>query len=284
MRSPAFAALLALAACGHHAGLSAGSVAPLGLTNALPQGAPRVTPGEHMTYRLALQGLALASYEISVGDAPATIDGKQAILVQAHARSVGLANLAVKVDDYFSSWIDVATGRPLRWQADEFAHDTDDKEHVEARLSERVGDRVPMTFHLNDAPPIPEPQKVSQVDVWDYNAFLVALRSWEGAVGSKIAVEVLRSRYLWHVEMTIAKREQLVTELGAYPALRLDARSYKLTRDGLRDPDSDERRFTIWISDDDGRVPLQIVARTDWGDMEMKIVDYQAGNGARLRN
>ena len=37
---------------------------------------------------------------------------------------------------------------------------------------------MPIDFHLNDQPPTPEPQTVTLADVWDYNAFLVALRTW----------------------------------------------------------------------------------------------------------
>jgi len=39
----------------------------------------------------------------------------------------------------------------------------------------------------------------------------------------------------------------------------------------------------MWISDDDGRVPLEIKAVTDYGDLRVQIVDYQQGSGKRLR-
>ena len=77
-------------------------------------------------------------------------------------------------------------------------------------------------------------QTISQPDTWDFNSMLTALRSWEAPVGSKIVFEVLRSRYLWHIDMTVHGKEQLHTELGDLPALRLDAVAYKLTRDGKK--------------------------------------------------
>lgn len=268
-----------LCACGpHHVDVAV----PAGpIANKLPDGPPLVTPGEHMTYNLALQGIDLATYDFAVGDVT-TIGGKQAIVVQSHAKTVGLGAI-VKVDDYFSSWIDVATGRPLRWSCDEYASNGKDKERTVADFAGRTGDVVPIEFHLNDDAPHPEPQHVSLPEVWDYNAFLVALRAWEGAPGSHVTAEVLRSRYLWHVDMKIHGREQLRTELGTLPALRLDGHTYKLGRDDQRARGSDERDFSIWISDDDGRVPLQIIARTDYGDIRMEITDYQPGTGQRLR-
>ena len=256
---------------------------PKALTNALPDGPPLLTPGEHMTYRVELRGIELASYEMAVGE-QSEVSGKQTIVVQCHAKTVGLAGKIVPVDDFFTSFIDITTGRGVHWVTDEFATNGKDKERSDANLAGRTGDTVPVTFHLNDDPPMPEPQKVSFPDVWDFDSFLVALRSWEGQPGSKAVAEVLRSRFLWHVEITIGGKEKLVTEIGDFPALRFDAHTYKLGRDDKRFPDSDERNFSIWVSDDDGRVPLQIVAKTDYGDMKMKITDYQPGTGKRLRN
>lgn len=239
-----------------------------------------------MTYKLVLQGVELAAFQLAVGEVQ-DLAGARVVVVEAHARSVGIVEWLARIDDRFTSWIDVETGRSRRFQTDEY--ETNSKtnvEHVVADLASREGDRVPVTFALNDAPPSPEPQKVSKPDVWDYNAFLVALRAWEQPPGSNINVEVFRSRYLWNIDMKITGRETIQTDLpdlGEVSALRFDARLYRLTRDGARDTSSDERNLSIWISDDDGRVPLRTVARTDYGDIRMDIVDYHPGNGQRLR-
>jgi len=255
-------------------------VRPTGpLVNKLPDGPPLATPGEHMQYKLALGGVELAIYDLAISDAP---ERPGQIVVQSHAKTVGLGAL-VKVDDYFSSWIDVKTGRPVHWTCDEYATNGQDKEKTDADLAGRHGDTVPIAFHLNGDPPRPEPQHVSLPDVWDMNSFLIALRAWEGPPGSTVVAEVLRSRFLWHVEMKIGGKQQLHTAIGDFPALRLDGHTYKLARDGSRFPDSDERNFTVWISDDDGRVPLGVTARTDYGAIKMEIVDYQPGTGQRLR-
>jgi len=281
LRSLLLATLFAGCGSHPHAGLAAPAMRSVPGAE-LAIGPPLVTPGEHMTYRLELRGIELASYELGASDV-VDLAGKKAIVVSAHAKTVGLGAL-VHVDDYFSSWIDVTTGRPLRWASDEYAVDGDHKEKSDCDFTARTADALPMTFHLDDRPPNPEPQRTSLRDAWDYNAFLVALRSWEGPPGTRITAEVLRSRYMWHVDMTIHGKETLQTELGELPALRLDGHTYKLLRDGRRDPDSDPRDFSLWISDDDGRVPLQIVAKTDYGDIKMRIVDYQPGTGQPLRN
>ena len=276
--------LAALTACGAHAATVApptaaqiGEASHAGLT----VGPPLATPGEHMQYSLALQGLNLAVFDLAVGEVQPLGD-KRAVTVQSHAKTVGLGAL-VKVDDIFTSWIDVTTGRPLRWSCDEYAKNGQDKEKTDADFAARAGERLPIVFHLNDETPAPEPQRVTLPEVWDYNAFLIALRGWEGPVGTHITAEVLRSRFLWHVEMTIQGKDTLSTALGNLPALRLDGHTYKLDREGKRAEGSDARDFTVWISDDEGRVPLQVAAKTDYGDVKLSITDYQPGTGPRLK-
>lgn len=236
-----------------------------------------------MTYRVQLRGMELATMQIAVGDLT-DVGGKQTIVVQVHAKSVGLANMIAAIDDTFTSWIDVTTGRSVRFAVDEF--ETNSKvniEHTVADLAGRSGNQLPITFALNDATPQPEPQTVTLPDVWDYNSFLIALRSWEGPIGTSAKLEVMRSRFLWSMAIKIGGKEKLATELGELPALRFDAHTFKLTRTGAKDTTSDERDMSIWISDDNDRVPLQLVARTDYGDIKMEIVDYQPGTGTRVR-
>jgi hypothetical protein len=250
---------------------------------ALPAGPPLATPGERMQYRLSLRGVDLATFELGIGELT-LLGGVRAIVVQGHARTRGIAAVFAMIDDHFTSWVDAATGRSLRFQTDEYASGSKtDIEHAVIDLSGRTGDTIPVEFHVNDAPARAEPQRASLPVVWDYNAFLLAVRGWEGPPGSQLSLEVFRSRYMWHVDVTIHGKERLATDLGDLPALRIDGRTYKLRRDGTRTTDDAERRFTMWISDDDGRVPLEIRAVTDYGDLRMQITDYQPGSGARLR-
>ena len=138
-------------------------------------------------------------------------------------------------------------------------------------------------MQFEDKAPVVEMQKISMPDVWDYNALVIAFRSWEPKPGSTVQAEVLRSMYLWHVTVIVRGEETVTTELGDFPALHIEGLSYRLRRDGSRDAGAPERNFSLWISNDDGRVPLQSIAQSDYGDIKMTLVDYQPGNGNRLR-
>ncbi len=235
-----------------------------------------------MQYRVALKGIELASYTVAVGTVT-DVDGRKAIPIQAHAQLAGIAAwFNNKVNDTLTSWIDVTNGHSLRFQVDEYATGKNQIEHSIVEIGKREGDTVPVYFHLDTDQPEPEPQTVSTPEIWDLNSFLIALRSWEAAPGTSQHLEVFRSRYLWKMDVTVHGKTKLETELGKLPALQFDAHVVKLARDGSKYPDTDERDFSLWISDDAGRVPLRIDARTDYGAVTMTIVDYQAGNGDPL--
>jgi hypothetical protein len=268
--------LVVVAACGSQAaGTSPSGPAPAA-TAKLPDGPPLVAPHEHMSYRLALGGMDLATYDLAAGDIT-EVAGRRAIVVQSHARTRGLAKVLSNVDDTFTSWIDVETGRSLRWIVQELNPTGGILEKTDARIADRADNVIPVDVWLDDQPPNAEPQRVSMTDVWDYNAFLIAVRGWEAPAGSTVTAEVFRSRYLWNVTITIRGKEKLVTELGEYPTLRFDARAYRLDREGKRTLTDEERAFSIWITDDQDRVPVQTVGRTDYGDIKLTIVDYQPG-------
>lgn len=273
--------VLLVGACGSRRAEPIGPAEPGAITK-LPDGPPLATPGERMSYRLEIGGLDLATYDIGVGDF-ATVEGRRAIVVQSHAKAKPLVSMVTNIDDTFTSWVDVETGRPLRWTVEERTIEGDVREATDARIAERNEDQFPVEITLLGKPPIMESQKVSLPEVWDYNALMIALRAWEAKKGATATAQVMRGRYLWHVTVTVRGEEQVATEMGTFPALRFDGLSYKLDRDGTRAGGSAERNFSLWVSNDDGRVPLQNIAQSDYGDIKMTILDYQPGNGSRLR-
>jgi hypothetical protein len=271
--------VVALGACGSR---RAEPIAPAGAATKLPDGAPYVTPGERISYQLRIGGMNLATYEVGVGEIE-TIGDHRGVVVQSHAKAQGLVSMVANLDTTFTSWIDVTNGRPLRWTVEERNPDGEILEGGDARMYERNGDQMPVEVRFLGKPPAIEMQKISMPEVWDYNALVIAFRAWEAKRGSTVTAEVMRSSYLWHVTVIVRGDETVVTELGDFPAVRIDGLSYRLRRDGTRDTGAPERNFSLWISTDDGRVPLQSVAGSDYGDIKMTIVDYQPGNGSRLR-
>ena len=101
------------------------------------------------------------------------------------------------------------------------------------------------------------------------------LQSLEGGLVEEIAVQegdtVQKGQVLARIDNT-----KFSADLGEVKARRFDGYSYKIKRDGSRFPDN-ERHFSIWISADADRVPLRMTSGTDYGDIEMSLVDYATG-------
>ena len=278
----AVAVVLATSACGSKN--KARSAKPKGEpVAALPVGPPLATPGERMLYRLTLKGVELGTFLLGVGDV-VDLDGVQTVVVQAQAKSSGIASLVTDIDDRFTSWVDIKTGRPRRFEVFEHAaRKSKDKDHVVVDFAARNGNSIPVHYALNDEPLKTLQQPVTMPDVWDYNAFLLAIRAWEGEKGSTTTLEVFRSRYVWRIVITLGGKGTLVTELGEFPVLRFDAKTTKIDRDGKPWAGQEARSFTLWITDDNDRVPVKLDATSDYGSISMDIVEYQPGTGARLR-
>jgi hypothetical protein len=280
---------LLLAACGGQAapprangdGTTAAVTGQAG-ADMFPPRAPFVAPGERMSYRLTMHDLEVATFTIVIGDVD-ELDGRQVVVVQSGVQSSSLVSMVKKVEDNFTSWIDVSTSRPVLFRSAELA--TADDPTIEATDSEAgaIADGAFTVRVTRDGvDQSVDKQAVSELPLFDLNGFLIALRSWEVPPGTVGRADVIRSRFLWRTEVTMVGFENVVTELGELPALRIDGISQRIGRDGQLDPKSDRRRYSLWISDDADRVPLAIVARTDYGDLRMDIVEYTAGTGARI--
>lgn len=198
------------------------------------------------------------------------VEGKPAVVLQAVAESVGLAARVKPVRVEFTSWIDVATGLPLLFRAIEA------QEVVEARFTKLVDKKFPISTQKGDEPEKIEMQATNGQPLELLGVMLV-LRSWESKIGGSSTFEAVRSSYMWRMQATLVARESISTELGELPTVKFDAVSRRLMRDGSIDQGTEPRTFSVWISDDADRVPLRMVAQTDYGDIEIQIVEYVAG-------
>jgi hypothetical protein len=227
-----------------------------------------------MAYKVTLHGVALAELVIDVTGLVA-VGSADALVVEVRIDTQSLASLVSAVHDRFTTWIDVGTGRPLQFQAQEAVARGDGvTEETSARF--RPGE-YPVQLLRGERAGTEELQVVRGVP-FDFASFLVFLRGWEGAKGSELTADIMRSRFVWRARVVVGDRGTMVTALGQLPVLRFEGEGVKVLRDGTVDPTSDRRRFTIWISDDADRVPVKLAAHTDYGDVLLELARYTPGN------
>lgn len=238
-----------------------------------PATTPQVVarPGEQATYKITIHGIEVAQLVVSVGQ-PTTIDGAEVIIAQCHVTSAKLLGWVHPLNDTLTSWIDRTTGQPVRYRSIELAsRDGDDFEDSESRFAPKsFGVHV-----LRRGKVIDETQVVRDI-AYDIPSMLTLLRSWEAEPGSRRSFDVMRSRNAWRVNIVVGAFENLSTPLGDMATVRFDGDGVRIFRDGTEDPKGDHRKFSIWVSDDADRVPARMVARTDYGDVDVQIVAYRA--------
>ncbi len=253
-------------------------------TTAFPTvGPPFVVPGERMTYRVTAHEMTLAAFAIEVGK-PTTFHDRPSIVVQAGAEATGVAALVKPIKAEFATWLDTKNGEPLLFRVTETAGRGDETvESNEARFTDIAEGKFPIATKRPDGTEILETQDLVQPQKpIDTMTFLLALRGWDGRDGETHKIDVVRSRYLWRTTVELVGRTSVVTDLGQLPAVKFAATTARIMRDGSLDKGTDPRHFTVWVSDDADRVPLLLVAESDYGDIRMEIVDYAAGNGPNL--
>ncbi len=238
---------------------------------------PLATPGEKMVSDLTMAGIDVATFTIVVGDVVA-LDGRKAIVVQASVQSSPLVTMIHEVKDSFTSWIDTGTSAPILFRSSELENPKSARiEVTDSEAGTIDAGRYRVRIHTGDDPEVVEHQKVGEYPLYDLNGFLIALRTWDDRPGARATADVIRSRYIWRTEVTMIGSENLVTKLGELPAVRIDGISHRIDRDGNVVPADGERHYSIWISDDADRVPIKLVALTDYGDLQMDISEYTPG-------
>lgn len=274
--SVALAALAASAACTRgsvvpHTWQGATSTAP---TATLPVGGSKVVADERLSFRVSALGFAAGELVMAAGR-PGTARGKNAIFYHSRAETTGVVALLKNVTDRVQCWIDLDTGRPIVHRNDSTKRSkfggAATEEGVEVEF-----DESPLTVAEWGPGEQERSRQILPGDAtpFDMTSALMAMRGWQAEEGHWASFFVLRSTRFWQVHVQHAGRTSVKTELGRFAAIRLDGVTRRFTREGTPEIGKEPRHFSIWFTDDDLRLPVLLVARTDIGDIEMELVEY----------
>ena len=105
----------------------------------------------------------------------------------------------------------------------------------------------------------------------DLHSAVIALRSWRPAPRTRSELLVVMGRHLWRLEVEYQGPDVVTTASGPRPAVRIEGLATKQTGD----PDQrHQRKFFVWFSDDDDRVPLRALAESEFGPVELVTTSY----------
>lgn len=272
----ALAACLALTACGGPAAArpvqTVDEPPPEALIpGRLDSGQPFFVPGETLTFELSYQGILMGRAAMAVGE-PGMVDGRPVLIVRSLFETAGAAKIFKSLRDEIHTHLDWRTGAPLEHHAEVTTSDR----HIQAR-TRLAGEQAIIDYERDD-----QPRRIIRVTlprgetIHDMHSTLGALRNWDPAPGAVVHVYSISGRRVWRSELRFAGSETVRTAMGLRAALRIDGVATRLQQPSL-EPDESKppRGITLWLSDDARRMPLRVVARTEYGELQAELIDYQ---------
>lgn len=191
-------------------------------------------PGEAMEYQVSLRGVTVGRVQVAVGK-PGTFDAHRAIIVRSRGTSAGFLSLITNLKWELTTTLDLDSGLPLHELEESWLESDGEPEHH--RNDRNWGERG---FNLHAA--------------------AGALRGWRSQSGQRARFDVTIDQATIDVELWDAAREYLPS--AKQPAVRYDG----IARE--------KYSFSVWISDDEARVPLYLRTGTKWGEVTVELVRY----------
>ena len=97
--------------------------------------------------------------------------------------------------------------------------------------------------------------------LFDLHSAMLYLRSQPLADHSVYRIVVYPATSAYYATVTILGRERISVRAGSYNAIKLDLQLKRIGKKMELEPHRKFKRATIWISDDDNRIPLRIEAQ-----------------------
>ncbi|HWM85079.1 MAG TPA: DUF3108 domain-containing protein, partial [Kofleriaceae bacterium] len=208
-------------------------------------------------------------------------DGKRTVIVRSRVESAGVVAMFRQVRDEVTTYIHVDSGLPLSHAAHvifgkresfidtRFAGGENGGFDVEVRSKRETGDEIRRVMH--QAMP-------ADHAAFDPHAVIGALRAWKPDDGQHAYFFVLVGRHLWQNTVRLTGHEVLRTRMGQFNALRIDGVARRLTRSLREDRRKQPRYYTLWISDDETRLPILVTGKTEYGEVKAELVEYTASS------
>jgi hypothetical protein len=233
---------------------------------------PLYQVGEQITWEVTLQGIEGGRARMAIGQ-PTIVDGKTVLPLHADAESSGLLAVVKTVHDEVSAWVDASTGLPLRSVGDS---NTSGKEtHAEIKFDHALH-RAQIAYQVAKGTPQSTTRRLPEGGTYDPIGIILVLRGWDAPDGGRAIFHTLGGRTVWRTELVVDGRQVRDTKLGKLSCLRMTGTSRRLSSALVVDDKRPPRQFTVWLTDDARRVPLEITAHTELGDVVVKLTSYDA--------
>ncbi len=244
------------------------------LAAAAPAAAQLYHPGEQLFYRVSYKAKMFPNTEVGTVEVctyEEQIDGKNRYRVEGIGRTLPTYRWFYNLEDIYRVWIDPQTLRPVR-----FASDIHEGEYTfESTYSYIWPDSTIHTRWRSRQRPFQEKQMHLTAESMDPISLFFTLRSAEaedfivGEPGTlqmvlQDTIKLIRYRYL-------GRENKKIRNLGRFRTLKFECQLG--TTEGYSFTDG--TIFTLWISDDDNKIPLYIESPVKIGSIQAYISGYK---------
>lgn len=224
--------------------------------------------GEAFTWSLRFLGVFEAGRARLAITPPQKTSKGLAIAAVGEAEALGLAKALTGLHDDYRLLLDASTFVPRRIEIVETGYRsrnvTIETEGKKLEILQRV--------------PSPERrvQGVLPSEPLEPVAVLLQLRGARLKEGDHLELIILDGTALYQGSIDVHGREDLTTSMGTQRAIKLLCKGERIDING-RKAGRPPRTATLWLSDDDRRLPLLVVAQTDMGSGQFELMTYESG-------
>lgn len=230
--------------------------------NMFPQKA--FSTGEYFKFRIHY-GIVNAGYAtLEVKDA--VKNGKKVHHVVGKGRTTGMTKFFFKVEDTYESYFDKYTGKPYQYvrKIDEGGYE---------KNQEGFFNQDNNTVTVKDYKKKTQKTFTTTENVQDIVSIFYYLRNHPDVddmkIGESISVDMFFDDETTKFKLKFIGREDLSTEFGDVPAMIF--RPYVQAGRVFKEEES----LTVWISDDENKVPLRIKASLAVGSLKADLDEYK---------
>jgi hypothetical protein len=221
-----------------------------------------------LAYQVSWKGM-LDSGRLQLEFAPKEVKKPGLLLVRSNAKSTGPAAALFPHQSHFWSEIDAATLRPRYFQAVE----TGRRETVTTTVRHLTGrvESHEKTQPAGKGAPVERSQVFRFSPIYDMFSAMLHVRSQKLAAGDRITLAIHPFDNPYLLRVTVAGREIHRDR----KTIRLSVDMRKIDRDTLelRPYKKMKRAATLWLSDDEKRVPVELRAAVFIGDVRAVLTD-----------
>ena len=239
-----------------------------------PLAAQLYHPGEQLFYRVSYKAKMFPNTEVGtveVKTSEDTADGKSYYKVEGAGRTLPTYRWFFNLEDVYTVWIDTASLRPVRFESDIREGDYT----FQSYYTYLWPDSTIHTRWRSRKNPFSEKQMALTAESMDPIALFFNLRSAQAEnfrVGEPATLQMVLQDTIRHLHYRYLGREnKKIRNMGRFRTLKFECQLG--TTEGYSFTDG--TIFTIWISDDDNKIPLYIESPVKIGSINAYISGYK---------